>query len=54
MWNGTAEILKAKPTSSRPRATSIIGLTFMPSAAIHVPMRSSRVEPVSAYVSATP
>ena len=48
MWNGTAETLKANPTSSRPSANSIIGLTFMPSAAIQVPMRSRRVEPVSA------
>ena len=48
MWNGTAETLNAKPTSSSPSANSIIGLTFMPSAAIHVPIRSRRVEPVSA------
>ena len=47
MWNGTAEILKAKPTSSRPVAASIIGETCIPSAAIHVPTRSSRVDPVS-------
>jgi hypothetical protein len=26
MWNGTAEILNAKPTSRRPRAIRIIGL----------------------------
>src|SRR5882672_2123133 len=27
MWNGTAEILKAKPTRRRPRATRISGLS---------------------------
>ena len=43
MWNGTAEILKQNPTSSIPAANSIIGVTCMPSAAIQVPMRSSRV-----------
>ena len=48
MWNGTAEILNAKPTSSMPTANSIIGVTCMPSAAIQVPIRSRRVEPVSA------
>ena len=47
MWNGTAEILNAKPTSSRPVAASIIGETFMPDAAIHDAMRSSLVDPVS-------
>ena len=29
MWNGTAEILNAKPTSSRPSAISIIGLPLI-------------------------
>src|ERR671928_67853 len=37
MWNGTAEILKAKPTSSRPRATRISGLSDSDSAARYEP-----------------
>src|SRR5690606_7021050 len=54
MWNGTAEILNANPTSSRPSANSIIGVTFSPSFPIQAPMSPSCVEPVRTYVSATP
>src|ERR1700722_12515467 len=34
MWNGTAETLNAKPTISRPRATSSIGVGAMACAAM--------------------
>src|SRR5215510_11921852 len=54
MWNGTAEILNAKPTSSRPSATTSSGLSLIDWAATYVPTRSRRVLPVSPYVNAMP
>ena len=47
MWNGTADTLNAKPTSSRPTASSCIGVGDADCAAIRLPTRSSRVLPVS-------
>src|SRR5512138_338797 len=52
MWNGTAETLNAKPTSSRPTATSCSGVGLSDCAASTLPMRSSRVLPVTPYVNA--
>ena len=54
MWNGTADTLNAKPTSSRPTARNTMGVGAMPCAAMRLPMRSSRVLPVSPYVNAMP
>src|SRR5215510_2574295 len=54
MWNGTAEILNAKPTSNRPSATRISGLSDSDCAARYEPMRSSRVLPVRPNVNAMP
>ena len=45
MWKGTADTLKAKPTSNRPMATRCSGDGVMACAAITVPIRSSRVLP---------
>src|SRR5438034_9709271 len=47
MWNGTADTLNAKPTSSRPTASSCSGVGDMACAAIRLPTRSSGVLPVS-------
>jgi hypothetical protein len=47
MWNGTAEILKAKPTISRPSATMIIGLSLIDWADRNEPTSGSRVLPVT-------
>ena len=47
MWNGTAEILKAKPTSSRPTASRIIGLSLSACAERNDPTASSRVLPAT-------
>src|SRR5918994_5466929 len=52
MWNGTAEILKPNPTSNRPRASRIMGLSLIDCAARYDPTRSSRVLPVIPYVNA--
>src|SRR5690348_1487372 len=45
MWNGTAEILKAKPTSSRPSAIRTSGLLVSACADRYDPMAVSRVLP---------
>src|SRR5476649_2709030 len=50
MWNGTADTLNAKPTSSSPTAMNCIGVGATDCAAIRAPTRSSRVLPVSPYV----
>ena len=47
MWNGTAEILKAKPTSSSPTASRIIGLLLSACAERKEPIASSRVLPAT-------
>src|SRR6188474_2332866 len=47
MWNGTAEILNAKPTSSRPTASKIIGLLLNACADRNEPMASRRVLPAT-------
>ena len=47
MWNGTAEILNAKPTSSSPSATRIIGLSLIDCADRNDPTAASRVLPVT-------
>src|ERR1043166_7219261 len=54
MWNGTAETLNAKPTSSSPSASQCIGEGDRAWAAITEPMRSRRVLPVTPYVNAMP
>src|SRR5579885_1984214 len=54
MWNGTADTLNAKPTNSSPIARSCIGVGDIACAAIRLPMRSSRVLPVTPYVNAMP
>ena len=46
MWNGTAEILKANPTSSSPTAISTIGLLVSACAERYEPTAVSRVLPV--------
>src|SRR3954469_11259162 len=52
MWNGTADTLKANPTSTRPTASSCIGDGAIACAAMRLPIRSSRVLPVNPYVNA--
>ncbi len=47
MWNGTAAILKAKPTMSRPTAMSSIGLPDIDCAAMAAPAGSRWVVPVT-------
>src|SRR5215467_6946221 len=47
MWNGTADTLNAKPTSSRPSASSCIGEGDNACAAMTEPTRSRRVLPVT-------
>src|SRR6476620_1841905 len=54
MWNGTADTLKAKPTSSRPTASSWIAVGATVWEANRLPTRSSRVLPVRPYVNAIP
>jgi hypothetical protein len=55
MWNGTAEILNAKPTASRPTASSAIGPGAVADcAASAMSIWSSRVEPETANVNAMP
>jgi hypothetical protein len=54
MWNGTAEILNAKPTSSRPRAMSTIGSLVSAWAERYEPTAVRRVLPVIPYVNAMP
>src|SRR5215470_609329 len=54
IWNGTADTLNAKPTSSRPSASSCIGEGDSACAAITDPTRSSRVLPVTPNVNAIP
>src|SRR5881392_1833715 len=46
MWNGTADTLNANPTSSRPTASSCIGVGAAACDAMRLPTRSSRVLPV--------
>src|SRR6516164_3005781 len=43
MWNGTAEILKQRPTASRP--TAMIATTGGAEPAMALPITSRRVEP---------
>ena len=47
MWNGTAEILNAKPTSSRPSAISTIGSPLIDCAERYCVIAASRVLPVT-------
>src|SRR5688572_10420928 len=47
MWNGTAEILNAKPTSSNPTASRIIGLSLSACADRNDPTASSLVLPAT-------
>src|SRR6476646_5732563 len=47
MWNGTADTLKANPTSSRPSASQCIGDGDSACAAMTAPMRSRCVLPVT-------
>src|SRR6476619_4085977 len=54
LWNGTADTLKAKPTSSRPTASSWIAVGATVWEANRLPTRSSRVLPVRPYVNAIP
>src|SRR3954465_3961349 len=54
LWNGPAATLNAKPTSTRPTASSCIGVGDAACAEIRLPMRSSRVLPVRPYVNAMP
>src|SRR5262249_11737801 len=54
LWDGTADTPKAKPTSSRPTASSCIGVGAIACAAMRLPTRSRRVLPVSPYVNAIP
>src|ERR1700730_18434324 len=54
IWNGTAEILNANPTSTRPTDSNSIGVALPPWAARRLPIRSSRVLPVTPYVNAIP
>ena len=54
MWNGTADTLNAKPTSSRPSATSASGDWFIASAATTEPRRSSFVLPETPNAKAIP
>jgi hypothetical protein len=55
MWNGTAETLKAKPTMSRPVASSASGPGAVADcAASAMSIWSSRVEPEMANVKAIP
>src|ERR1700736_4280910 len=54
MWNGTADTLNAKPTSSSPTSMNCIGVGAIACADIRPPTRSSRVLPVSPYVNAMP
>src|SRR5688572_20994830 len=54
MWNGTAEILKANPTSSSPTASRIIGLSLSACADRNEPTASSLVLPATPYVNAIP
>src|SRR5256885_16148043 len=46
MWNGTAATLNAKPTMTRPSASSCIGVGAADCADIRLPIRSRRVLPV--------
>ena len=54
MWNGTAETLKAKPTSSRTIASTIITPGFTDAPATRIPSSSSLVVPATAYANAIP
>ena len=47
MWNGTAAILNAKPTISRPVPSRIIGLSLIDFAAISPDSASMFVVPVT-------
>src|SRR4051812_36826112 len=54
IWKGTADTLNAKPTTSNPSASIVIGVGDSAWAAITEPMRSRRVLPVTPYVNAMP
>jgi hypothetical protein len=54
MWNGTADTLNAKPTSSRATATSARDESFMAPDANAFPMRSRRVLPTTPNTKAIP
>src|SRR6185503_8892202 len=54
MWNGTAEILNAKPTSSSPSAMSTIASPLIDCADRYCEMAERRVLWVTPYVKAIP